>query len=78
LYIRLTQAYKIRASGGSVRHELYKDMVHNFQVAPVLAEGRLAIQRINQFLAEVFEHAEEVKLSESEGRMCIINSHERL
>lgn len=76
----LALAFKYSKAGSIVRHELYRDMVHNFQVAPVLAESLLAIKRIRIFIDEVFEDKMECGgelLTDDEKRLCMLNVHEK-
>jgi hypothetical protein len=62
---------------------MYKDMVHNFQVAVVLKEGILAIKRISMFIEEFCDGYESSdknynKLSLEESKICKVNLHETL
>jgi hypothetical protein len=63
---------------------MYKDMVHNFQIAVVLKEGLLAIKRISMFIEEVCDGYQSPdrkynnRLSPDESKICKLNMHETL
>ena len=61
-----------------VRHELYVDMVHDFQLASVLPSAQLSIKKIKQFIEEVFDGypKKEIVLNDEEQKLLkMIDSH---
>jgi len=78
----LTLAYKISISNNGdnetkskVRHELYKDMVHVFQVVSSVKSSQIAIQNVANFLdhARLNGHLDE--LLSTDDDFCIIDSY---
>lgn len=58
-----------------MRHEMYVDMVHAFQLGVVTPGAILARRRVVEFIAECFEGAPVSRLSEDEKFVCLVDSH---